>query len=275
MNKANFLALCYADIFSYPLTREELNRWQINLSPTKKIAVEEKNGWYFLKGRKSLVSLRQKRKKISEKKMLFAQKVSRYLQFLPGIKMIALTGALAMQNSDDQDDIDFLIITSRHRVWLVRFFCTVLLEIFGLRRKPGAKKFAGKICLNMYLDENHLGLPKKERNLYTAHEILQTKSLINKNQTHERYLRVNSWVKKYLPNAFPKIGRIPKLPNTPSKIIDTIDDLFYRPQFWHMRKKITNEVIEHYRIFFHPNSTGQWVLEEFQKRVKKRYNISL
>ena len=117
--------------------------------------------------------------------------------------MVGVTGAQAMNNSDQDDDIDLLIVASRNRLWLTRLFSVLLVEVVAKRRRPGDRKVKDKICLNMFLDEDHLGIPKSERNLYSAHEVAQLKPLWNRGGTYLRFINANHWTGKFLPNWQP------------------------------------------------------------------------
>ena len=87
----------------------------------------------------NIVNLRKKREKYSQQKFKIAKKTANILQIIPFIKAISITGALAMNNSQEDDDIDFLIITSKNRLWLTRLFIIIFLEILGKRRRPKQK----------------------------------------------------------------------------------------------------------------------------------------
>ena len=281
MTKANFLAICYADIFSYPLTKDELNYWQINDRRLKNIrsftsALGTNGKFFFLKPRRKIIDLRLKRANYTSEKLLFSKKISYYLSFLPGVKMVALTGTLAMSNSDASDDIDLLIIASPNRIWTVRLLTTLFLDVLGVRRHPQDKRTNNKICLNMFLDEDHLAFPAAEQNLYTAHEILQTRPLTNKDQTYQKYLLKNKWVREYLPYAYDH--QVEKLRNPKTKknstnlFFDFLEQLFYKLQFLYMKKKITKEKIEEGRIFFHPLPLNQIILDEYNKRARRYFS---
>jgi len=208
--KAVLCTLAYADIFDYPLKDEEIWRFLISTkkeSPAsvKRVLLElpqvsQKENYYFLKAKKDLAALRRKRARLSKKKLKIASKIAGWLKLVPFIKLVALTGALAMENSQKDDDIDFLIVTSKNRLWLTRLLIVLLIELVDSRRRPGDKKFKDKVCLNMFLTENHLALPKKERDLFSAHEVCQMRILWEKDDTYQKFLKANQWVKRYLPN---------------------------------------------------------------------------
>lgn len=208
--KAILKTLAYADIFDYPLKKEEIIKFLIaDSSLSLKIdqelenspLVTKKGDFYFLKGREVIVPLRKKRKKWSQEKMKIAKKVANWLKLIPTIKLIAITGALAMENSDKDDDIDLLLITTKNRLWLSRGLVVTFLRLTGFYRRP--KEIKNKICPNMFLDEGHLSLPKRERDLFSAHEVCQLKPLWDKNKTYQQFVKKNLWVKQFLPNWKP------------------------------------------------------------------------
>jgi hypothetical protein len=90
---------------------------------------------------------------LSEKKFKIAKRAAKILKFIPSIKMIALCNNFYYS---EHSDVDFLIITSAKRLWLSRFFATVILDFFHLRAR--GKKTADKICLSFYISENNLNL---------------------------------------------------------------------------------------------------------------------
>ncbi len=198
--------LCYHDLFDYPLTQSEISKFLIGNSQLKiqnlikKKQVQKKNGFYFLAGRGEIVKIRRRRQKTSQKKLASARRISRWLRRLPTIKLIAATGAVAIGNAKENDDLDFLIITAANRLWLTRFFVLLLTEILGKRRRPNDINVRDKACLNVLLDENHLTLPPSKRNLFTAHEICQMQVLNQKDNFHQRFLDANQWLVKFLPN---------------------------------------------------------------------------
>jgi len=293
MTTSKFLAICYGDIFDYPLKEEELERWGINkrvilgsISDSRidsgQARMTKKGEFYCLKGREKIIKLRNERAKYSSQKLLIAKKIAKVLQKCSLVKMVAVTGALAMENSAKNDDIDLMIVTEKNRVWLTRLLTTLILDILGKRRKRNEENFSDKICLNMFLDEGRLLIPVKEQNLYTAHEICQVKPLYNQSQTYEKFLLANKWAKKYLPNGidtrilgYYDIRRnndklrnivISKYRNI---VLDFLEHAAYKLQYFYMQKHITRETVTANRIMFHPKDTSKMVLGEFAKRAKE------
>jgi hypothetical protein len=204
--------LSYFDLFSYPLREEEVFLWlpaKAGRQEVKK-ALEElrkagkvsvKDGFYFFPPKNS-VELRKKRERYAEGKIKKAQKAARLLGFLPGVLLVGLTGNLAMKAAKKEDDIDFLIITRSGWLWRSRFLAVIFLELLGWRRRPNQKEVRDKICLNLFLEEGHLALKKERHDLYTAHEILQMKPLVDKANAYQRFLQANFWAASFLPQAW-------------------------------------------------------------------------
>jgi hypothetical protein len=213
--RAIYKTLAYADVFAYPLLAEEV--WRFLISPSlvgfsqvqkelqsmaqRRKLIASQGGYYFLKGREKNVFLRKKRERLSQEKMKRAKRISRKLKLIPTIKMLALTGALAMKNAEEEDDLDFLVVAAKNRLWITRGIVVVFLSLLGLYRRPG--KIKNQICPNMFLAEDCLALPPNEQDLFTAHEVCQAKPLWEKEGTYFKFLEQNQWVKRFLPNWKP------------------------------------------------------------------------
>lgn len=290
LTAAIFKTLVYADIFDYPLKEEEIWRRLILGSRVKGLGFRElkreilrlslvdySRGYYFFKGRGNIVSLRLKREGWSREKFQEAQKVSRLLKFIPTIKMAAVTGSLAVGNCDREDDIDLLIVASAGTLWLTRFLATFLLEILGQRRHPGQKDVRDKICLNMFIDENHLQIPSSEQDLYTAHEVVQLKLLWDRGGIYQKFLAQNRWVERYLPNGLDirilrhydiKKKKGKSLNILISQFLSIFEHLARNFQLWYMKKRRTTEVVSEGVIRFHPHDARAWILGEFQRKLQ-------
>ncbi|MCL5003881.1 MAG: hypothetical protein M1352_01265 [Patescibacteria group bacterium] len=206
----------YFDIFDYPLSLAEIARFLHAKIPVPFVEVEVSlrnlvnrdelegfGGYYFIKGRRDLVDKRQRRRLISEKKV---RSVAAYLNIifrLPWIKMVALTGAVAMFNSEESGDVDVLIVTARNRLWLSRMIIFLFLEFVGRKRNDKKRPSSRSICINVWCDENNLAVPKEEHDLVLAHEVAQVRVLYNRGKTYERFLEANLWLNNFLPNWKP------------------------------------------------------------------------
>lgn len=265
-------SLLYHSIFDYPLTAGELAKWAVGPKAEIKIKpeqfVDEKNGLYFLKGREGVVYKRLLKKRISKRKINIAKDAAKLLSIIPSIKMIAITGSLAMENAPYDSDIDLLLLTANNTLWTTRALALLLLKLAGFPvRRFGDKEQKDKLCMNMWIDEKALSWPLGNRNVYTAHEIAQIKPLINKCKAYERFMGQNKWIEDYWPMALKLTQKREntKEKNTPSLrgiFSMVVEQVAKELQFAYMKKKITREKIDSHRAIFHPNDWGEVVLRQ-------------
>lgn len=301
LSRAILRTLVYADIFDYPLTSNEIywfliteKKQDARRKTQKEVKKElDKNTYllsrisyhdryYFLKGRGKIVAWRKKRERWSRKKLQIARRVARWLRLIPWIKMVAVTGALAMENASQEDDIDLLIVTAENRLWLTRLLAVSLVELTARRRRPGDKDIKDKICLNMFLDEARLNIPKKEQDLFTAHEVCQLKPLWERGGVYRRFLKANRWAREHLVNATKwKIEsekwRKKKIISCQltryaeflrNAIISFAEHLARQTQLWYMRSRRTTEIVESGRVRFHPEDCRGWIMLKYSRKLK-------
>ncbi len=253
----------YHDIFEYPLTFSELIKWTSKNPPEVKVKVAYKNGLYFVDRNSSLVYKRESRKRFSQKKIKIAEKASKIIALVPTVRMVGLSGSLAMKNAEEGSDIDIIIITKKGRLWTTRIMVYLILRLLGLPlRDPRSLKQKDRLCLNIWLDESDLGWSKRERNFYTAHEILQIVPLVNKKKTYERFLQKNKWAFNYWPNAVDLRPIEDSTLYTKLGNLNPIESLAYKIQHFYMRSKITREVVKPTRAIFHPNDLSKKIIEK-------------
>jgi len=261
------ISVYYHNLFDYPLTFADLIKWnvssKIKLNDSDKIGLGYRRGYYFISGRENLVYKRTLKERISAKKMQIAAKASQVLSKLPSVKMVAVTGSLAMANAGEESDIDLMLVTKSGWLWTTRILSYFLLKTFGFAvRRFGEKEQRDKLCLNIWLDEYDLIWKTNDRNTYTAHEICQIVPLIDKDKIYEKFLLKNKWVKNYWPNAV----KIKKIKNTSQKRTNSpifLEKAAYRLQFAHMKNKISREIISPTRAIFHPQDWAKMVLSRF------------
>jgi hypothetical protein len=207
MEEAVLHTLVYADLFDYPLTVPEIHRYLTGRRASRS-EIEEylgQNGppggrfglvfpYWCLAGREQLAGLRREREAFSQALWREARRYGRLMAAVPFVRMAAVTGSLAMNNaSSEQDDIDFLIVTARHRLWLAR---GLVILVVHLARRQGLE-----LCPNFIMAEHHLQVG--ETSLFVAHELAQIVPLYGQ-ETYQRLLSSNAWIAEYLPNATPR-----------------------------------------------------------------------
>ncbi len=272
--------------------------------------IEQKDGFYFLKrispspplsrgryendsssleGAIDIVQQRLNRKKLADQKWKKAKKIFWIMQITPFMKMILVSGSLAMGNSKNESDIDLIITAKKGRIWIVRTFVTLLTSILGIRRYGDKTK--NKICLNHYITDESLKIPFES--LYNAQSYVHLINVYNNKEDKKMFRRFqeeNKWIKKYARNyklselgGFRSIGR--------NKIFRSVSNLFEiilsgklgnyleRELSMFQSKRIKKDplykkgggriTISDTQLEFHPDSHEANVIPEFNKRMKK------
>jgi hypothetical protein len=194
--------LIYADLFDYALTPEEVFRFLIGVSATRANvdaalndhsrlngSVSREAGYLTLPQRDLLISARLRLHASAQRQFPRVRFWARVLAHFPFVRMIALTGGLAMENARD-NDIDYFIVTAPGRLWFVRGLAVAFVRL--------ARIFGDQLCPNYLLTENAFAL--NDQNIYTAHEIVQMIPLYGF-EIFCRMRALNAWTETFLPNA--------------------------------------------------------------------------
>jgi len=119
------------------------------------------------------------------------------LQIAPFVRAVILTGSMTIGGTKESSDIDLLIVTKEKRLYLARFFVTLLATFTGLRRTPKTKNPAGKFCLNYYLAADNLDIrPHTARCARFHRHIIR---VWDKDGICERIYRQNQWLRSFEP----------------------------------------------------------------------------
>ncbi|MEK9143157.1 MAG: hypothetical protein AAB481_00820 [Patescibacteria group bacterium] len=285
LHDAIIAALCYANIFDYPLTEEEVRTWlpYVRNYPRQSL----KKIYSSFHPTRRLFEIRKKREAWSIDKWTRAQWIANLLKHIPTIMLIGVTGGLTRSNVRASDDIDFFIITASKTMWMTRALSTILLDILHLRRRPGDTNVRDLVCLNMFMSVNGLAIPQKERDLFTAHEVLLMTPLWERDNTYSMFLRANTWVRKFLPNAWEEkvkssreagsrsAGQKSKVKSQKSyKAFSIFEPIARFIQLRYMRKRQTSEVVSDKVIRFHPRDARVWIKRDLGERLM-RFNVPL
>jgi len=204
MDKNNLIkTLAFFDIFDQPLTKDEIFKYlwqekQINLNDVQNI-----NDFYFLSNHQEIVKKRQNRQSDLEKKLKIAKRAVKKMRWVPFLEAVFLCNNLAFGVSNDDSDIDVLVVVRDGRIWTARFFTTLFLQVFGLRRH--GKKIKNRICLSFYLSDKYLNLRNlriESPDVYLIYWLASLKPIYDIVGITEKIQRANKWILEYLPNAF-------------------------------------------------------------------------
>lgn len=205
IEEAILKTVLYADIFSFPLTFDELHHFLIAETPISRFELEyalaasaflrahiECQPPYLVRaGRADLIEIRRQREDATDRLWPQALRYGRWLSRLPFVRMVALTGAIAMRNAAHEgDDIDYVLVTCVGRVWLARAFAILLVR---------AARWRGiALCPNYVMAES--ALEQERRDLYIAHEVAQMVPLYGLG-LYETLRIHNKWVFNFMPHA--------------------------------------------------------------------------
>jgi predicted nucleotidyltransferase len=299
----NILAtLAYYDAMDYPLTAFEVCRYLLNFSQSAeedgnqaysladvigeleneklKKFIEEFNGFYFLNGRRDLVAARLFKNKVAEQKLRLAVKLARILRLAPYVRMVAVTGSLAMKNTDPDSDLDFLVVLKHGKIWTGRFLVTALTQLIGRRRH--GNKIKNRACLNYFITTRTLEISLKD--VFSASEYSFIFPLYGL-KTFHKFQKHNQWIKKYKLNFRGDSAANLKLLKDDhfSKAFRKAGETIFQPAFietllgnW-QRKKIANNpktgrpgsliVATDEMLIFLPEPQGPQIYELFQKKL--------
>ncbi len=137
----------------------------------------------------------------SARKIFIFERILYFLKFWPDIRMIGISGSVAMRNAPEDDDIDVFIVAAKKRLWTVRLICITVTTLLGVRRLRRSNNIKNKICLNLFFEESEMALPTFKQTEYGAHEVLQMKPVHVRGTTYYDFLKMNRWVFEYFPNA--------------------------------------------------------------------------
>ncbi len=213
----NILAtLAYYDVMDYPMTSFEIHKYFTNFNQQPAVGggepglleiingleseklkkfIEEYRGFYFLKGRKALVEQRLERNKIAESKFKILLKTVRWLRFVPYVRMIAVTGRLAMKNTEPESDLDILVVLKYGKIFTGRTLVTLAVHLLGRRRY--GKKITNRICLNYFITAKSLEINLKDA--FSASEYSFIFPLFGFD-VFQKFQQANGWIKNYKPN---------------------------------------------------------------------------
>ena len=189
--------LLYADAFDCALTLEEIHRFsRIRTtkdqllswleSPSLSSFISQESDYYYLCDRRNIVAQRSDNIARARKLRQRAIRIARWVQLLPFVRGVVLTGSVAANDADSEADIDFLVIVAESRISFGFFM------LGGLSRLSSRRLF----CPNYYLSETSLLIQR--RDVYVAREISQAIPLTGK--AHDFFV-ANDWVEQELPNG--------------------------------------------------------------------------
>lgn len=232
-------AFAYADLFDAPLSLEELVRYQVctrmpgeqiarylETDPLLRQGTTNSEGYYTLRGRESNFQARKQRSQTSQRLWPRARTYGRWLSRLPYVRMVAVTGSLAVDNVALRPDIDLMVVAEPGRVWICRRMLVAAVRL--------ARLLGDEICPNYVVSADRLVL--EQQDFFTAHELAQMVPLYGAD-VYREMVQANDWALDYLPAGFAPTAAA----NTSQRPYTAIEKLLKRPRFnawetWEMKR---------------------------------------
>lgn len=251
--------------------------------------ISHKHGFYFLRNRTDIVQQRFDRKKLADQKWKRIVKIFWIMQVLPFMKMVLVSGSLAIGNSKRGSDIDLIIIARKGRIWMVRTFVTLLTSVFGVRRH--GNKTEDRICLNHYITDRSLRIPFES--LYNAQSYLHLINIYNSKKDKKlfkNFQEENKWIGEYAQNY--KHSRLKSFRSIKRNGIFSFISKFFEFVFLgkvgnYLERKLSQIqskrikkdklykesggriTISNNQLEFHPSSHEANIIPEFNRRMKE------
>lgn len=297
LNRKVIKFLLYFDVFSYPLTGEELfiyagienDRADTKRVVNKTLAKLYKNriinyseGYYYLGNNHAAIKRRLDGNQLAEKRLKTARLYSCIISRFPFVRGVYLSGSISKGFMGENDDIDYFIITSPGRLWIARTFLILFKKIFLFN---SFRNF----CLNYFVTEDNLEI--KQRNLFTATEIVFLLPVYNK-QLLDEFLNKNKWVKEYYPAFRQKSENVIKRKRGQKQIVEwlmnrtaatAINNYLYGKSVRYIRKKYSYLGEEQFsRCFsllenelkYFPENGFPFILDSYKEKLKTFENLS-
>lgn len=248
LDDAILRTLIYADVFDFPLTEREIHHFLIGVqadlgavsaalatSPHLHEHTTHVNGYVTLRGGEATADARHRHDQASATLWPQAVWYGMLLAHLPFVRLVAITGSLAMRNAyHDHDDIDYMIVTAPGRVWLTRLLVVIVVRWARLNKVD--------LCPNYVLAETALAQDRCD--LFMAHELAQMIPVAGK-PLYDAMRAANRWADDLLPNAsepfYPEADHAPRgvgrvLQRAAEVVLSTpIGDILER---WEYRRKL-------------------------------------
>ncbi len=202
LQQAALSALCYFNVFQHPLTLTEILH-NCPIETTGKELEEAlrylvlidvikiEKGFYFLNEHSNtIIEDRIAKENRAKRELEKSEKYTKLISRFPFVKAVCISGSLSKGVMDEDGDVDYFIITEKHRLWICRSMLIAFKKIFLLN----SRKY---FCTNYFVDTDHLEIPDKS--IFTATEINHLKTACNKELVDE-LIHNNSWTKDHTPN---------------------------------------------------------------------------
>lgn len=239
-----YATVSYADVFDMPIELDHLHRYlvgsSLSLIETSMVVddlvtagkLQRRDDVVYLAGRHEVLAIYDERTQRAASMWKHAEKWGQRIGRIPLVRMVAVTGGLAVDSVADHDDIDFFIVTRPRRLWLTR------LMIIVLGRLAARKDI--DLCPNFLVTTRAVEMT--DQTLYAARELAQMIVIVN-DELCQQVRRSNAWMFDFLPNATVEGDRSHLSDVTPTRAQKWAEWFLLLPPFklvetWERKRKI-------------------------------------
>ncbi len=146
---------------------------------------------------------REKENPYHKEYLTFVKKWSWLYKQFPFVDAIYLANSMTFNALHANSDIDLFVITQERRVWLARFFMTLMMCVYSIKRSGKITK--NRFCLSFFVDRNNQNLESlllHKRDIYLPYWIAHLVPIY----LHRWALiySQNLWIQNYLPHWSPQ-----------------------------------------------------------------------
>jgi hypothetical protein len=167
--------------------------------------IQQKDGFYFLRGRSHLVETRLSRYTITDRKFKKVFKGLKALARIPSIRGLYACNTIGFSNVTAQSDVDVFIIVQPGTVWITRLLALCITEWYGLRIHKNETK--DKLCLSFYVDTGNQSLKElaaEDDDIYLRYWVHGLLPLAVLPEAYQEFLEINKDFLRPTPNFMPK-----------------------------------------------------------------------
>ena len=196
-------ALLYFEIFSYPLTANEVFRFAGHGGASEEMVFDKLqnlveqglvfsiDAFFLTRNEPEWVARRLECNRRADTFLPIARRTARFIGAFPFIRGVFVSGSLSKHCMSADSDVDFFLITEPGRLWLARTILVFFKKIFLLN----SRKY---FCVNYFVDSAQLEI--EEKNIFTATETITLLPVYGKEWYHS-FCKANDWAWQQYPNA--------------------------------------------------------------------------
>ena len=188
---------CFYEVLRYPIPlNSSVFAYQQKINPAK--SRENSDFWSHW-----IDFSREKESSYHKEYLTFVKKWSWLYKQFPFVDAIYLANSMSFNGLHADSDIDLFIVAQERRVWLARFFMTLMMWVYSIKRS--GKTTRKRFCLSFFVDRNNQNLESlllHERDVYLPYWIAHLVPIYL--HTWALIYSQNLWIQSFLPNWSPQ-----------------------------------------------------------------------